>query len=74
MTQENKILKALQYKPKTMLELSKMIGIERANICRRIADLEKENKVFLIGYGVCSISKHRAGIYTSDKKKANQIN
>lgn len=71
MKQKDKIFQALKGKPQTMLEVSKRTGIERANICRRIADLQKQNKAFLIGYRLCTISKHKAGIYTTDKSKVN---
>ena len=38
-------------RPKTMLEVSAETGIRRANVCR---------------YGLCPISKYRAGFYTTD--------
>lgn len=71
MKQKDKIIQALKGRAKTMLEVSKRTGIERASICRRIADLQKQNKAFLIGYRLCTISKHKAGIYTTDKSKVN---
>jgi hypothetical protein len=52
--------------PKTMLEVSKISGIERANICRHVATLQKWGALFLVKKGFCPISKHKAGFYTTD--------
>jgi predicted transcriptional regulator len=50
--------KALLSKPMTMLELAKCIGVERANICRYISMLLRENKIALINQRKCTISGH----------------
>ena len=57
------ILKRAFTTPKTMLEVSKETGIERASICRRIAELRELNKIEVIRKGLCKITKHRAGFY-----------
>jgi len=38
----------------------------RANICRYVADWEKENRICIVRKGICPISKHRAGFYTTN--------
>jgi len=53
--------------PKTMLQVSIETGIMRANICRYVAMFRKQGKIQLLHKGICSISKHRAGFYTTNK-------
>ncbi|WP_372751607.1 hypothetical protein [Labilibaculum sp.] len=53
--------------PGTMLEISYRTGIERANICWYVRELEKHDKIQIIRKGFCSITKHRAGFYTTDE-------
>lgn len=57
--------------PKTMLMVAFDTGILRANICRRIADLEKEQKIYRVKMGICPITKHRATFFTTNKDLAN---
>lgn len=65
--QIQQVIEVFQEKPLTMLEVSHRTGIERANICRYIATLRKENKIQLVKKTFCPITKHRAGFYTTDK-------
>lgn len=58
--------------PGTMLEVSFRTGILRANICWYVATMRKQDRIFLIGKGLCSITKHRAGFYTTDLQLYNQ--
>jgi len=51
---------------KTMLQVSIETGILRANICRYVAVMKKQETIFLIKKGICPISKHRAGFYTTN--------
>jgi hypothetical protein len=60
------VVTAFELQPSTMLEVSVSTGILRANICRYVAALRNQGRIFLIGKGLCSISKHRAGYYTTD--------
>ncbi len=53
--------------PSTMLMIAHETGIERANICRYVATWEKQGLIHFVGLGVCTISKHRAGFYNTDK-------
>lgn len=48
----------------TMLELSKLTSIERANICRDIAKLRSADKVTKMGNFVCFVSLHKAERYS----------
>lgn len=52
--------------PKTMLMVSIETGILRANICRYVAEWEKENRICIVRKGICQISKHRAGFYITN--------
>jgi len=64
--QMKRVFAALYRQPKTMLMVSIETGILRANICRYVAELEKENRICIIRKSICPISKHRAGFYTTN--------
>lgn len=63
--QMKRVFAALYRQPKTMLMVSIETGILRANICRYVAEWEKENRICIVRKGICPISKHRAGFYTT---------
>ena len=65
-TQIQRVSAALYRQPKTMLMVSIETGILRANICRYVAEWEKENRIYKVRQGICPISKHRAGFYTTN--------
>lgn len=65
--QMKRVFKAFSEHPKTMLMVSIETGILRANICRYVAEWEKENRICIIRKGICPISKHRAGFYTTNQ-------
>ena len=65
-TQMQKVFTAFHKQPKTMLMVSIETGILRANICRYVAEWEKENRICIVRKGICPISKHRAGFYTTN--------
>ena len=65
-TQMQRVFTALYRQPKTMLMVSIETGILRANICRYVAEWEKENRICIVRKGICPISKHRAGFYTTN--------
>ena len=52
-----------------MLSVSVETGILRANICRYVAEWKKEKKIKLVKFGICPISKHRAGFYTTNQER-----
>ncbi len=54
--------------PKTMLQVSIETGILRANICRYNSKFVKQDRMQLVKKGICPISKHRAGFYTTNKE------
>ena len=64
--QIKKVFAALYKQPKTMLMVSVETGILRANICRYVAELKKKNCIRIVRIGICPISKHRAGFYTTN--------
>ena len=64
--QMQRVFTAFLRHPKTMLAVSVETGILRANICRYVAELEKENRICIARKGICPISKHRAGFYTTN--------
>jgi hypothetical protein len=64
--QMQRVFAAFYEQPKTMLMVSVETGILRANICRYVAKWEKENRICMVRKGICPISKHRAGFYTTN--------
>lgn len=66
--QMKRVFAAFHKHPKTMLVVSVETGILRANICRYVAEWKKENKIKLVKFGICPISKHRAGFYTTNQE------
>ncbi len=54
--------------PKTMLEVEAITGIMRSNICYFVGDWLKTKTIKLVEEGICSISKHKAGRYSTDPK------
>jgi len=65
-TQYNKVFTALYKQPKIMLTVSIETGILRANICRYIAKMQEKEGIVVISRGICPVSKHRAGFYTTN--------
>jgi len=62
--------------PQTMKELSIVTGIDRANVCRYVRTLRKENRIAVYKKANCSITKHLANYYTTDPSlfpKSNQL-
>jgi hypothetical protein len=66
--QMKRVFVSFKQQPKTMLSVSVETGILRANICRYVAEWKKENKIKLVKFGICPISKHRAGFYTTNQE------
>lgn len=64
--QMKRVFAALYRQPKTMLMVSIETGILRANICRYVAKWQKQGSIHLLKQGLCKVSKHRAGYYTTD--------
>lgn len=66
-TQIKRTYRAFQEGAKTMLMVSLETGILRANICRYVAELDREGKLDVSHVGLCRISKHRAKYITAKK-------
>ena len=64
--QTQRVFTAFLRHPKTMLAVSIETDILRANLCRYVAEWEKENRICIVRKGICPISKHRAGFYTTN--------
>lgn len=65
-TQKQRVFEALYSQPKTMLMVAFETGILRANVCRHVARLKKQDCIRLIKENICPISKHRAGYYSTN--------
>lgn len=65
--QKKIVARSFSIVPKTMLQVSIETGVLRANICRFIAQWQREDAITLIRMGICPISKHRAGFYCINK-------
>lgn len=64
--QQVKVFEAFKRQPSTMLMVSIETGILRANICRYVSEWQKRKRILLLREGICKISKHRAGYYSTD--------
>ena len=64
--QMKRVFAAFKRKPSTMLMVSIETGILRANICRYVAKWPKSNSIHLLKQGLCNVSKHRAGYYSTN--------
>lgn len=64
--QMKRVFAAFKRKPSTMLMVSIETGILRANICRYVSEWQKQGSIHLLKQGLCKVSKHRAGYYTTD--------
>jgi hypothetical protein len=52
--------------PMTMKELSVAIGIDRANLCRYVRQMQCEGTIAIVKRTYCSITKHLANKYTTN--------
>lgn len=64
--QMEQVYNAFRRKPSTMLMVATETGILRANICWYVAEWQRQGKIQLANKGICSISKHRAGYYSTN--------
>jgi hypothetical protein len=67
-TQKEVIYNSIKDQAKTMLMIFIDTGIVRANVCRRIAELQEENRVKLVYKTFCKATGRRAGYYISTVK------
>ena len=66
-TQFRKVFAGFQNKPYTMKELSILTGIDRANICRYCRTMREAGQIAVVKKTYCSITKHIANKYTTNK-------
>ncbi|CAA7195873.1 hypothetical protein [Chryseobacterium potabilaquae] len=66
--QKSRVFKAFSERPKTMLMVSVETRICRANICRYVSQWQRENRIEIVRKGFCSLSKHRAGFYSTNSE------
>jgi hypothetical protein len=64
--QKKRVFEAFERQPATMLMVSIETGILRANICRYVAEWRKHGHIHVLNQGLCKVSKHRAGYYTTN--------
>ncbi|MHA6697691.1 hypothetical protein [Chryseobacterium sp. A321] len=67
-TEKEKVSNAFYDKPNTMFQVALLTNVERPNVCRRVAELRKENRIYLVYKGLCPISHYRAGFYTTNER------
>ena len=72
--QMQRVFSALYREPKTMLMVSIETGVLRANICRYVAKWRKQDNIKEVKKGICNISKHRAGFYTTNPELVKRSN
>lgn len=65
-TQLNKVYKVFFESPKTMKEADAKCGVMRESICRYVKNLRSENRIYLIDKRICKVTKHIAGVYTTN--------
>ena len=78
-TQYQIVYQSFHGTPKTMLQTSIETGILRANICRYIAEMLERDQIQVIHFGLCPLTKFRAGFYSTDpalfsQSSDNQLN
>ena len=66
--QKQRVSKAFYEYPKTMLMVAEETNILRANICRFVSEFRKSNSIRFVKLGICPISKHKAGFFTTNLK------
>ncbi len=61
------VAEAFRKSPATMLMIARQTGIERANICRYVAEMRKADRIFLVRKGLCPITRHTANFLTTNE-------
>ena len=56
--QLQRVYSTLFARPMTMYEVALTTGIERANVCRYVAELRKNNNIAVVRLGICPITRH----------------
>lgn len=66
--QATKLSEAFSHEPRTMLEASRLTGIERGSICWWVGDQLEDGKLFFFGFRLCRVSGRRAKVWTSNPR------
>lgn len=64
--QLSRVFNAFSSAPMTMKEADKFCGVMRENICWYVRDLKEAGAIALIGKRYCNVTKHWAGVYTTN--------
>lgn len=64
--QLQKTFEVFKEQPLTMLQASRILNIERANICRYVSKLRKHHKIAVVKKIACPITRHPAGQLTTN--------
>ena len=54
----------------TRMQIAKCLGIERASVCFRVAELRDEGRIWVVRKGLCPITKTRAEFLTTSLQVA----
>ena len=54
----------------TRMQIARCLGIERASICRRVAELRDMGVLWVVKKGICPITGERAEFLTANKNVA----
>jgi hypothetical protein len=68
--QLKKVFDAYHSQPQTMKECDRNSGIMRESICWYNRHLRQVKQIYCIGKRICSITKHRANVYTTNPNLA----
>lgn len=71
-TQYQRVRHSFSERPKTMLMVAHDTGIERANICRYVARMEKQNDLKRLKRGICEVSECGAVYFFREKGASHE--
>lgn len=54
----------------TRMQIANCLGIERATICRRVAELRDEGRIWVVKKGLCPVTNRRAEFLTTSVQVA----
>lgn len=54
----------------TRMQIALCLGIERATICRRVADLRDEGRIWVVRKGLCPVTHEKAEFLTTSRQVA----
>lgn len=54
----------------TRMQVARCLGIERASVCRRVAELQEEGKLWVVRKGIDPLTKERAEFLTCNPNVA----